>query len=80
MVQKMIFAQLLGVRTIDGSFFHQQGNFPSHGFVELAFPDAQVIAYECGIGEVDSTNMRFFKHGSGLFTRGSADLQIQQLK
>jgi hypothetical protein len=50
LVQKVIFAQLLGVRTIDGSFFHQEGNFPSHGFVELAFPEAQEIARENGIG------------------------------
>jgi hypothetical protein len=80
LVEKLVFAQLLGVRTVDGSFFHQQGNFPSHGFIELAFPEAQVIANENGIGEVDSTNMRFLKHGSGLFTRHSAELQIQQLK
>jgi hypothetical protein len=29
-----IFAKLLDVKIIDGSLFHHQGNFSSHGFIE----------------------------------------------
>jgi hypothetical protein len=79
-VEKLIFAKLLGIRTIDGSFFHQQGNFPSHGFLELSFQEAQEIASENGIGEVDSTNMRFLKHATGALTRKTTELDIHQLK
>jgi hypothetical protein len=79
-VEKLIFAKLLGIRTIDGSFFHQQGNFPSHGFLELSFQEAQEIAFETGLGEVDSTNMRFLKHATGALTRKTTELDIHQLK
>ena len=30
-----IFAKLLGIKAIDGSLFHKQGNFTTHGFVEV---------------------------------------------
>jgi hypothetical protein len=79
-VNKFVFACLLGVRTVDGSFFHQQGNFPSHGFVELSFQEASEIAEERGLGPVDSTNMRFLKHGSGGLTRKSTEFDLAQLK
>jgi hypothetical protein len=80
LVQKLIFAQLLGVRTIDGSLFHQQGNFPSHGFVELSFQEAKQIGAENGIFEVDATNMRFLKHANGGFTSNDVVLDPEQLK
>lgn len=79
-VDKIIFAKLLGVRSIDGSFFHQQGNFPSHGFEELQFVQAQRIAYEQGIGEFDPTNLRFLRHTSGRFSVHSTEADIFQLK
>ena len=79
-VDKLIFARLLGVRSIDGSFFHQQGNFPSHGFEELQFILAQRVARENGIGDFDPSNLRFLQHTSGKFTRFSTEADINQLK
>ncbi|OHT13233.1 hypothetical protein TRFO_16675 [Tritrichomonas foetus] len=79
-VDKIIFAKLLGVRSIDGSFFHQQGNFPSHGFEELQFIQAQKIAREQGIGDFDPTNIRFLRHASGRFNINSTEADIFQLK
>jgi hypothetical protein len=79
-VEKTIFAKLLGIRTIDGSFFHQQGNFPSHGFIELQFQEAKQLAFESGLGEIDATNMRFMRHGTGGFTKYSSETDMALLK
>jgi hypothetical protein len=80
LVEKVAFARLLGVRTIDGSFFHQQGNFPSHGFVELSFQEGRALSAENGLGEVDSTNMRFLRHASNGFTRSDTDLDLTVMR
>jgi hypothetical protein len=40
-VDKARFARLLGTKCIDGALFHQQGNFPSHGFAELRIEEAR---------------------------------------
>jgi hypothetical protein len=53
-VEKFVFARLLGLRSVDGGLFHQQGNFPSHGFTELSFQEAQEVAAANGAGGVDS--------------------------
>ena len=79
-VDKNIFAKLLGVRTIDGSLFHQQGNFPSHGFVELSFQEASQIAEDNGMGVVDSSSMRFLKHAAGRFTHNCPEFNIDNIK
>lgn len=34
MIEKNAFACALGIRTIEGSLFHKQGNFPCHGFID----------------------------------------------
>ena len=79
-VDKKAFARLLGIKTVDGSLFHQQGNFPSHGFEELQFVQAQKIAHEQGIGDFDPTNLRFLRHTSGRFSIHSTEADIFQLK
>lgn len=79
-VDKFIFARLLGIKTIDGSFFHQQGNFPSHGFEELPFSQATQIALENGIGSFDPSILRFLRHTSGNFTAQSTESDILHLK
>jgi hypothetical protein len=79
-VEKFIFARLLGVRSIDGSLFHQQGNFPSHGFMELSFQEAQAVAAANGFGSVDSHSMRFLRHMRGTFRRNCSENVIRQLE
>ena len=69
-VDKKAFARLLGVKTIDGSLFHQQGNFPSHGFIELKASDLPL--YEIppeAIETVDYDNVRLLVHSGGVFVR-----------
>jgi hypothetical protein len=39
-VDKTVFGRLLKIKAIDGSLSHEQGNFPSEGFVELFESDA----------------------------------------
>jgi hypothetical protein len=78
-VEKFVFAKLLGVRSVDGSLFHQQGNFPSHGFVELSFQEAQEVAAANGEGEVDSHTMRFLRPRSAAFVRDRGEDVIHEL-
>lgn len=80
MVDKHVFAKLLGVRTIDGSLFHQQGNFPSHGFVELNYLEAAEVAASGGLGEMDLSTVRLLKHGTGGFTRHCSETDLHQIK
>jgi hypothetical protein len=67
-VNRQVFAKLLGIKAIDGSLFHQQGNFPSHGFVEVEpalvrqmFPD------------FDFSTERLMMHAEGKFVRGCTE-------
>jgi hypothetical protein len=80
LVNGPIFAKLLGVKTVDGSLFHLRGNFPSHGFVELAFPDAQQIARENGMEDIDSSTVRLMTHQLGGFTRENQRNEVGNLK
>jgi hypothetical protein len=51
-VEKFMLARLLGMRSVDGSLFHQQETFPSHRSLELPFQEA------IGIWTGDSQSMR----------------------
>jgi hypothetical protein len=68
-VHKLAFARLLGIKTIDGSFFHKQGNFPSHGFVEIAPADGRATLSAEQLDGVDFDVVRLFVHEAGDFTR-----------
>jgi hypothetical protein len=68
-VDKRSFARLLGIKTIDGSLFHQQGNFPSHGFVELSAREARTcLPVDASVG-VDGDEVRLLVHTPGVFVR-----------
>jgi hypothetical protein len=75
-VDKATFARLLGIRTPDGSLFHRQGNFPSHGFVEVSPSQARATLSPSVLQTVDYDNIRLFVHGSGEFFRG-CDARIE---
>ncbi|KAH0786206.1 hypothetical protein GPJ56_009883 [Histomonas meleagridis] len=79
-VDKNVFARLLGIKTIDGSLFHQQGNFPSHGFVELGSKDCLQYVTESDLEGVDFDKVRLLVHQSGVFTRGCTESTIEQCK
>jgi hypothetical protein len=79
-VDKLAFARLLRIKAVDGSLFHQQGNFPSHGFVELNEIDARRLCGPEIIAEVDYDNVRLLKHQDGLFIKECSHLEIENCK
>lgn len=79
-VHRAAFARLLGVKTVEGGLFHQQGNFPSHGFIELPFDESERISREAGLGPADLSQVRFMRHGSGRFTRQSTEKDLEMCK
>jgi hypothetical protein len=70
-VDKVRFARLLGIKTIDGSLFHKQGNFPSHGFVEICPADARKMLSPQELEGVDFDIVRLITHEAGEFSRGN---------
>ncbi|OHT02187.1 hypothetical protein TRFO_30811 [Tritrichomonas foetus] len=76
-VDKKKFARLLGIKTIDGSLFHQQGNFPSHGFFELGTNDALSYVSQSDLEDVDYENVRLLVHQAGVFVRGCTEDAIE---
>jgi hypothetical protein len=79
-VNKMVFARLLGIRCIDGSLFHQQGNFPSHGFVEIGAGDVKKMCPGINLAGVDFEKIRIVFHQDGVFRQGCTEAQIENCK
>lgn len=80
MVRRRDFARLIGVKTVEGGLFHQQGNFPSHGFIELTFAESDAMSRAHGFGPCDLSIVRFVHHGTGLFTRFSTEASLEQCR
>jgi hypothetical protein len=79
-VDKKAFARLLGIKTIDGSLFHQQGNFPSHGFVEVKSDEAVGKVPKSVLDTVDYDDVRLLTHQPGVFTQQSTEPAIDTCK
>jgi hypothetical protein len=79
-IDKKVFARLLGIQTIDGSLFHQQGNFPSHGFVELSEREARLYLTDNDLEGVDYEVVRLLTHQPGIFTRDCTEEDIARCK
>jgi hypothetical protein len=79
-IDKRKFARLLAIKTIDGSLFHQQGNFPSHGFVELAETTALDFVTKDMLFGVDFDNIRLLVHQDGVFKKGCTEEDIGRCK
>jgi hypothetical protein len=72
-VDKCIFAQLLGIKNVDGSLFYQQGNFPSHGFIEIGYSEALRTVAEADLEGVDYERVRLLVHHSRIFVRDATE-------
>jgi hypothetical protein len=79
-IDKRVFARLLGIKIVDGSLFHQQGNFPSHGFFELSEKNAHEYVGPDVIAGVDFENVRLLVHQDGTFTRDCTEADIERCK
>ena len=75
-VNKHIFGRFIGVKTVDNSLFHQQGNFPSHGFVEITSSEVQKVCPDVNLEGVDFDNVRLLTHTQGIFVQGCTEAQI----
>jgi hypothetical protein len=74
-VDKHIFAQLLGIKSVDGSLFHQQGNFPSHGFVELGRVEAMLQPF-VELEGIDFDKMRLLVHQDHIFVKDASETNL----
>ncbi|OHT08991.1 hypothetical protein TRFO_22227 [Tritrichomonas foetus] len=79
-VDKRKFARLLGIKTIDGSLFHHQGNFPSHGFIELNTTNVTDLVSPEVLKDVDFDNVRLLIHQAGVFVKGCTEEVINDCK
>ena len=80
-VDKRAFARLLGIKSIDGSLFHQQGNFPSHGFFEIGAGDAaKWVPPGLDMTGVDFENVRLLIHTENMFKRGCTETDIEHCR
>lgn len=79
-VDKLIFARLLGIKSIDGSLFHQQGNFPSHGFVEMNTQAVDALKPNPDVDDVDFENVRLLRHVDKLFVKGCTEKDLENCK
>jgi hypothetical protein len=70
-VNKRRFARLIGIKAIDGALFHQQGNFPTHGFVELGPANSGPYVARDDLKGIDFDDIRLFAHSTGDFLRSS---------
>ena len=79
-VNKITFGRLLNIKTIDGSLFHQQGNFPTHGFVEIESREAASFVDPADLADVDFENIRLLRHGAGKIYRDCTEGEIEGCK
>jgi hypothetical protein len=79
-IDKKKFARLLGIHAIDGSLFHRQGNFPSHGFREIGPEEAKEMVPADELAMVDYDNVRLLIHAPGNFVRGSTPQDFDQCR
>ena len=75
-VNKYVFGRLLGIKMVDNSFFHQQGNFPAHGFVEITHSEVKKYCPDIQLDDVDHDAVRLFFHSEGTFVQGCHEEDI----
>ena len=76
-VDKLVFGRLLGIQALDGALFHKQGNFPTHGFVQLAADERR----ELGVGDgEDIERFHYLQHASGVFVRSATEDSVMHCK
>jgi hypothetical protein len=79
-VNKGQFARLLGLQAVDGSLFHQQGNFRTHGFLELNREQVRAYCPNIDLSQVDFDEVRLLIHQPGIFVKTCTEQQLQQMQ
>jgi hypothetical protein len=80
LVDKFIFGRLLGINSIDGGLFHRQGNFPSHGFAELAGGELEQVRQRFGLTDVDQDRVRLLYHKGNMFSKTADEDSVNKCK
>jgi hypothetical protein len=79
-VNKGEFARLLGIKAVEGSLFHQQGNFTTYGFVELNREQVQMYCPDTDLTTVDFDNVRLLVHQPGIFVSNCGEQQLMAMQ
>jgi hypothetical protein len=80
LADKFIFGRLLGINSIDGGLFHRQGNFPSHGFAEIAGGDLDQVRQRFGLTDVDQDRVRLLYHKGNMFSKTADEESVSGCK
>ena len=72
------FARLLAIKSVGGALFHRQGNFPSHGFVELTQEEVKQKLSEEDASNIDFVDIKAITHKTGGFTRSSTEADFHK--
>jgi hypothetical protein len=76
-VEKCAFARLLNIKSVNGSLFHSQGNFPSYGFVEVSQAEAIEMCPADVLARVDFDGVRLWRHLAGVFRRDCSGPELE---
>ena len=79
-VDKQTFGRLIGIKSLDNSLFHQQGNFPSHGFLEISSSEVTNLCPGIDLIGIDFDNIRLVYHSNNLFIKGCTEDLIETCK
>ena len=79
-VDKRAFGRLIGIKTPDNSLFHQQGNFPSHGFEIISSHDVSRYCPGADMTGVDFVDVKLLRHTDGVFKRGCSEESVLAYK
>ena len=69
-INSQIFANLLGIHSIQGGLFHKQGNFSRHGFMHVYKQSTMNLQKNPLCDDVDDYNVRLFTDRMNRFSRG----------
>jgi hypothetical protein len=75
-VDSLLFGRLLGLHALASSLFHRQGNFRSHGFVELGGSEADQLRDSCDLSDLDMDRVRLVFSPTNAFYRDCGDASI----
>lgn len=79
-VNKFQFSRLLAIGSIDGSLFHKQGNFPTHGFVQASNQQIIDAVGEARFEELNIGANKILIHKDGSFTEGSKESSLNKCR
>lgn len=82
LVDSTAFGRFLNIKSVKGSLFHSQGNFPAHGFVEI-MSKADAIANgvpQSMLGSIDFDLFKLWYHKDRLLSKTSTEQDISKIQ